>query len=204
MSSCSYFELPTQKNWIVTQLISKSTPDNTLLSRVNVLVEFELDECVSNCQASFTLSMWETSSINRTAARNISQYVPVQEIVPSNYNKISNVTIPINFVSNETGFHLAFVISNTCIRMSRIMAFYYVCPSTVLDLVEYQQTVAPAIHSQRVQVKGHCVKGASKRTSRNSFLHCSQGGDWISFQNETGCHCNQGYVISSNQSACLG
>ena len=202
--SC-YYNLapPAQNNWLITQHISRVVEGSVYLSQVIVQVEFQLQGCFAGCQLSFILSVWETSIINRTEARNTSKYRRIQRIAPAAESGLvsQNASVPVNFVTNESGFYLAFVDDNTCIAITRVMVLYRVCPPMVLDLVIYPQTLSPSIR-KTVGVEGYCVEGASGEISPRPFLYCSQAGKWAVLQNGTGCQCNRGYLKEENADAC--
>ena len=203
MSSCHFnTDLPAQDNWLITQHISRVG-----ITQVSVQVEFELTGCEAGCQVSFLLQVWETSTIDRTQARNTSNYRRVQRVAPNQDSGLvsQNASIPVDFITNETGFYLAFVDDNTCIAITRIIVFYYVCPARTLDLVIYPEILSPPIDKltpQSKTVTGQCVNGSSGELRRNPPLQCIQAGKWGALQEGTGCQCNPGFVAVEDIEEC--
>ena len=62
----------------------------------------------NNCRRSFAIPKYETSTLNTTAARNLSNYEFVGLIVPTDSSGTvrENGSVNINFATEETGFHL--------------------------------------------------------------------------------------------------
>ena len=204
MASCHCnTDPPAQDNWLITQHIIRDGD----VPQVSVQVEFELTGCEAGCQVSFLLEVWETSTIDRTQARNTSNYRRVQRVAPNQDSGLvsQNSSIPVDFNTNETGFYLAFVDDNTCIAITRIIVFYYVCPAMVLDLVIYPEILSPPIDnlgSQSKTVTGRCVNGSLGESGRNPSLQCIQAGKWGALQEGTGCHCNPGFVAVEDVEEC--
>ena len=175
MSSCHFnTDLPAQDNWLITQHISR-VADEGPLPQVSVQVEFEMTGCEAGCQVSFLLEVWETSTIDRTPARKTSNYRRVQKIPPNSDSGLvsQNASIPVDFNTNETGFYLDFVDDNTCIAITRIIVFYYVCPAMTLDLVVYPEILSPPIDNSGPQSKtvtGQCVNDSSGELGRTHHL----------------------------------
>ena len=178
MSSCHFDTvLPAQYNWLITQHISRDGD----VPQVSVQVEFELTGCQVGCQESFLLKVWETSTIDRTQARNTSNYRRVQRVPPNSDSGLvsQNASIPVDFNTDKTGFYLAFVDDNTCIAITHIIVFYHVCPAMTLDLVIYPQILSPPIDNigpQSKTVTGQCVNDSSGELGRNPSLQCIQAG----------------------------
>ena len=193
---------PAQNNWLITQHISRDGD----VPQVSVQVEFELTGCKAGCQVSFLLEVWETSTIDRTHARNTSNYRRVQRVAPNSDSGLVSQTasIPVDFNTNETGFYLAFVDDNTCIAITRIIVFYYVCPAMTLDLVIYPEVLSPPISNFVPRtVIGQCVNEAlGELSGRNPSLQCIQAGIWGALQEGTGCQCNPGFVAVENVEEC--
>ena len=195
--------LPAQYNWLITQHISRVGD----VPQVSVQVEYELTGCQAGCQVSFLLEVWETSTINRTQARYTSNYRRVKRVAPNSDSGLvsQNASIPVDFNTNENGFYLAVVDDNTCIAISRIIVFYYVCPAMVLDLVIYPEILSPPINNLAPQSKivtGQCVNGSSRELGRNPSLQCIQAGKWGALQEGTGCQCNPGFVAVEDIEEC--
>ena len=99
------FEAGSQDNWIITQHISRMV-NGTALQQVTVQVDFIMNTCdiENNCRRSFAIHKYETSTINTTAAIDLSNYELVGQIVPSGMVR-ENGTVNINFDTEATGFY---------------------------------------------------------------------------------------------------
>ena len=137
-----------QDNWIITQHISRMV-NGTALEQVTVQVEFIMDTCniQNNCRRSFSIQKYETSTINVTAARNLSNYEFVSRIVPRDGSGSvrENGSVNINFATEATGFYLGIQDVGSCIVVHRVLVFYYVCPAVTSDLIARPETIAPII-----------------------------------------------------------
>ena len=82
LNVCGFSEGP-QDNWLITQHISRMV-NGTALQQVTVQVDFIISTCDigNNCRRSFAIHKYETSTINTTAARTLSNYEFVSRIVP--------------------------------------------------------------------------------------------------------------------------
>ena len=180
--------------------------DGNPLPQVSVKIEFQLTGCSSSCQVSFLLEVWETSTIDRTQARNTSNYRRIERIAPNQDSGLvsQNASIPLDLTTSETGFYLAFVDDNTCIAITRVIVFYSVCPAMVLDLIKYPEILAPPIKEQpqTLSLDGECVDDAAGELGRNPTLRCIQAGKWDAVQEGTGCQCNTGYVEIEDNEMC--
>ena len=170
------------------------------------LIEFHLSGCSLGCQASFQLEVLETSIFNRSAARNISNYRQIQRISPKlSIDTLQNVSVPVKFLSDASGFYLAIVDENSCITISRVLVFYYVCNRVVLDLASFPETLSPPHNSssfQTVEVEGQCSEGASTNSSLKPSLLCSETGNWVLGANAIRCECSHGYRRENDSEVC--
>ena len=106
-----------QSNWLLTQLINR-TVDGSLLSQVNVQIEFELQNCdiTQNCQRTFNTYVYETSLATNAARRNIQNYRQVQRVSPDITTGVRvNETVVVTFQTNEPFFYFAIEDETTCI-----------------------------------------------------------------------------------------
>ena len=201
------FEARPQDNWIITQHISRMV-SGTALQQVTVQVDFLMNTCdiLNNCRRSFAVHKYETSTISKTAARNLSNYEFVGLIVPRDGSGTvrENGTVNINFDTEATGFYLGIQDETTCIVIHRVLVFYYVCPAVTSDLITRPETIAPIIGaSTPVQVVGQCVANASPESGTGPRFMCSQRGVWSS-NIGTGCACGSGFQSSSDGRSCVG
>ena len=116
-----------QDNWLITQHISRMV-NSTALQQVTVQVDFIMNTCDvdNNCRRSFAIHKYETSTINTTAARNLSKYEFVDQIVPRDGSGSvrENGSVNINFATEATGFYLGIQDETTCILINRVLVFY--------------------------------------------------------------------------------
>ena len=197
---CGY-SAGTQDNWIITQHISRMV-NGTALQQVSVQVDFQLGACVStsNCRRSFAIHKYETSTINATAARNLSNYEFVGQIVPRDGSGTvrENGSVNINFATEATGFYLGIQDVSSCLVIHRVLVFYYVCPAVTSDLITRPETI-PAPN----EVVGECVENATPVNRTGPRLTCSQDGVW-SQTIGAGCVCNTGFQSSFDGRSCEG
>ena len=193
-----------QDNWIITQHISRMV-NGTALRQVTVQVDFIMNTCdiQNNCRRSFAIHKYETSTINTTAARNLSNYEFVDQIVPRDGSGSvrENGSVEINFATEATGFYLGIQDDTSCLIIHRVLVFYYVCPAVTSDLITRPETIAPI--SGASQVVGQCVENARPESGTGSRFVCSQNGIW-SLNIGTGCVCDTGFQSSSNNRSCVG
>ena len=196
-----------QDNWLITQHISRMV-NGTALQQVTVHVDFIMNTCniQNNCRRSFAIHKYETSTINTTAARNLSNYEFVGRIVPTDSSGTvrENVSVNINFATEATGFYLGIQDESSCIVIHRVLVFYYVCPAVTSDLITRPETIAPIIGGTApVQVVGQCVENANPESGAGPRFVCSQSGIWSS-NISTGCVCGSRFQSSSNNRSCVG
>jgi len=197
-----------QDNWLITQHISRMVND-TALQQVTVQVDFIMNTCdiASNCRRSFAIHKYETSTINTTAARNLSNYGFVGQIVPRDGSGSvrENGSVNINFATEASGFYLGIQDETTCIVIHRVLVFYYVCPAVTSDLIARPETIAPIIGgtTPTAQVVGQCVENARPESGAEPRFTCSQRGIW-SVNIDAECVCNPGFQSTSNGSMCEG
>ena len=94
----------------------------------------------------------------------------------------------------EDGFYLGVVDQGTCIILTRLLVFYYVCPEETSEL-----TYRPEALGSQVSVTGECVENSSTMSGTAPVLSCSERGEW---QVIISCLCNPGYEKSQDQ--CTG
>ena len=196
------FSAGPQDNWLITQLINR-TVNGTRLSQVSVTIEFEFRNCDTtlNCQQTFNTHIYETSTENGNAARNISNYRQVERVSSSDTAETRmNETIVTNFNSEHSSFYFAIQDENSCIVVTRLLVFYHVCPaSSRNDPTRIPGTIVAGISSV---VRGYCVENAQTRNNNTHFsLLCLSGGSW--FPPVGGqCHCLPGYGYDRENEKC--
>ena len=174
------FEVPPQDNWLITQHISRNI-NGILLDQAIVQVEFEFNGCtVNECAQMFTFQRFVTSTIDPTAAANVSNYHLVDTIAPASSSLRQNASVVINFEGNETGFYLAIRDQLSCLSIHRVLVFYYVCPAVTQDLIIHPETRAPpnTSSSEPITVMGTCVGSALPVLGEQPVISCLGGGVW--------------------------
>ena len=205
MFACG-FTIGLQDNWLITQHISRQT--DTLLPQVTVIVEYEFSSCeaASDCARTFSVQRYDTSTINATAARDTTKYTQVANVASEDItgDERQNETINMDFTGSETGFYLAIRDQDSCLFVTRILVFYYMCPAVTENLIIFPETLAPPISttSQPISVDGEqCVENASPTVGDNPIVTCSQGGIWSIIID---CTCNSGFSMNVDGTACIG
>ena len=178
-----------QENWLITQHISRELAGGQRLQKVTARFDFQLNGCdVSRqCRQSFDVYKWQTSTINREAARNTGNYVRVGRISPADTSGtvVTSETLDVELTA-ESGFYMAVVDLSTCILIERILVFYYVCPAETSELTIRPETISPVS-----QVNGgECVENSSPQTGSNPVLRCADEGVWDVI---IPCQCDPGY-----------
>ena len=122
------FETGPQNNWLITQYISTVVNDNRL-AQVSVTVEYELVGCISlECQRSFVVNVYETSTEDYSIARDTSNYRLVDRIATDDDigQTRQNRTVDVSLNENSDGLYLAIRDEATCIVITRMLVFYSV------------------------------------------------------------------------------
>ena len=78
--------------------------------------------------------------------------------------------------------------------MTRLVLYYSICPSQVINLVQYPETVAPSTIGQDKVTNGSCIKNASPVSDLK--LYCRNSGVWS--VSSVSCSCNAGYQLINN------
>ena len=192
------FSVGPQNNWLITQLINR-TVNGTRLPQVSITTEFEMRDCdiTLNCQRTFNTHIYETYTENATAARNINYYQQVQRVSPeiTDGSRV-NETIMVNFNTNHSSFYFAVQDETTCIVITRLIIFYYICPAQTASLIQYPETIAPSTGLQigsSSQISAFCVENAEPENGLAPTVTCAVEGIWDSIVPGEGCHCVPGY-----------
>ncbi len=192
-----------QDNWLFTQHINR-TVNGRPLQQVSVQIEYELTTCEETttgstiCRRTFDLLKYETSTIDRVAARDTDNYQPIQTLTTQASGITAILTEEFGFATTESGFYLAIRDPGTCIRIARLLVFYYTCPSETVDLVVRPETIAPMIGStEQFSVTPACV-GNSSSVGGDLSLQCVSRGSWI-VSSSGRCQCDPGFVPTMGQ-----
>ena len=132
------FNDPNQDNWLITQHINRTLPGGDRLEQVEVTIEYQFVDCISDqCSAFFNVYTYDTSTINPEAAGIVGNFgtMPVNVVTPTDQlGGVKNKTFSLTYSSTDTdsGFYLAIRDQNSCLNISRILVFYNVysdCPA---------------------------------------------------------------------------
>ena len=156
--------------------------------------------CNGVCTDSVRIKILETNEPDEFARNDTSNY---NETVASlehfmDQNPVQNldlVQIPIS--GSYTGIYLAVVDPSpgTCISISRLALYYYICPKQVVNLVKYPETISPTLASDSdVFLEANCVDNAVL-IACNDKLECSRRGQWEI--NDLICKCMKGHYFLS-------
>ena len=189
-----------QDNWLITQLINRTT-NGTQLPQVSVMIEFEQQGCDTalNCQRTFNTHIFETSSTG--AAKDVNNYQQVQRVSPADTsgNRVSKI-ITINFETNHSSFYFAIQDETSCIVITRLTIFYYVCPAQTVSLIHYPETIAFSSvnvyeNLSNISVSVSCIENAeSENVGLAPNATCAAEGIWeITIIPGAGCRCVPGY-----------
>ena len=182
--------------------------NGTALQQVTVQVDFTLNSCVeNNCTRRFIIHDYQTSIINMTIARTLSNYRRVTQFDTRNVDNPTvreNASVRINFRGQGTGFYLGIQDIGSCLIINRVLVFYYVCPAVTDNLIIRPETIAPVVgDSTPIEVVGQCVENATPENVTGPRFTCSQRGVWSAIIGAV-CVCNQGFQPSSDGRLCEG
>ena len=201
------FSAGTQENWLITQHINTVLPGGggERLRKVTVQFEGTLQGCdiSRQCRQSFEVYKWQTSTIDRAAAANTTNYIRVGRVSPANTGGVTAFTeqqdIQLDDDDGEDGFYLAVIDLSTCVTLTRILVLYYVCPEETSELISRPE----AIHSESIEgtpsVEGECVENSSTESGADPLLICGARGQWQVIKS---CLCNPGHQLDSSQNKC--
>ena len=196
------FSAGPQSNWLITQLINR-TVSGTPLPEVRVMMELELQNCDTtlNCQRTFNTHAYETSSVNTAMARNVINYEQVTRVSPDvNTGARVNETVVVNFQTDQSSFYFAVQDETSCIALTRMIAFYYVCPSQIISLVSAPERIAPMTGAPPIPVTATCASNAETEDGSDPKLICSAGGIWTVLG--SGCRCEPGSGFVNETCSC--
>ena len=174
-----------------------------------MLIEFELQGCdvTLNCQRTFNTHVYETSSVDSAAARNINNYRQVERVSPSNTGGDRvNETVTIDFRTDSSSFYFAVQDETSCIIVTRMIVFYTVCPAQAVDMISYPLTVAPLTGITTISTS--CVENAEP-VGADPKVVCSADGSWNALTSQCRCRpgtfnvsgaCIRKYYVNSNVS----
>ena len=197
------FTAGAQENWLITQHISRVVPGGQRLSKVTAQFEVTLNGCDTSrqCRQSYDVYIWQTSTINRSAARNTDNYMFIERISPDNTDGFGSSTNLVEIdLNSEDGFYLAVVDFSTCLAINHILVFYYVCPEETSQLISRPETIE-SLEGSATSVNGECVENSSTESGASPIVQCGNMGQWQVF---VPCLCNPGYELNDTQDQCTG
>ena len=157
-----------------------------------MLIEFELQGCdvTLNCHRTFNTHVYETSSVDSAVARNINNYQQVERVSPSDTsgNRV-NETVTIDFSTDSSAFYFAIQDETSCIIVTRVIAFYTVCPAQAVDMISYPLTVAPLTGITTISTS--CVENAEP-VGADPKVACSVDGSWNALTSQCRCYSRPG------------
>nr|BAA81719.3 protein tyrosine kinase [Ephydatia fluviatilis] len=189
--SCSYTFGP-QNNWLITQHIN-TTVNGVALSQVVVRVNFSLNGCLTggSCQQSFLLQTYQTQNIDPSGSLNATNYasfpgnrVTVGSNPTGTVVETQDVMVPLGAIG---GMYLAAQETGTCVSISRLIVFHYMCPQQVVNFISYPMAMSNGAITQLA-----CVSGASLVGVQLPLATCGSQGVWGAPNG--GCSCNFGYT----------
>ena len=149
-----------------------------------------------NCQRTFNTHLYETSFETLTgAARNVNNYHQVQRIsLTSTSGNRVNKTMIVNFNTSHSYFYFAIQDETSCILITRLVIFYYVCPAQTSSLIHYPETIASfSSYEDLSNVSATCVENAEPEDGLAPVVTCAAEGTWESITPQVGCRCIPGY-----------
>ena len=201
---CGFGEGP-QDNWLITQLINRTvSPYGIRVSQVNVTIEFEFRNCdiTLNCQRTFNTHIYETSTENGTAARNISNYRQVQRVSPDTTGTRMNKTVVADLNSNYSSFYFSIQDEGSCFVVTRLLVFYHACSTSLLTSPSRVRE-GVGIGGNEI-IKGYCVENAQMKNNGTSFfITCLAEGVWYPIDVKHQCHCLPGYTYNREKKECI-
>ena len=191
-----------QDNWLISQFIN-ITDDNVEQLVVNMTFSSAGSLC-PQCQQSFSIQAYETNIPDETGRVNQSFYQDTNTRYFHRQNNEEVESAVDTFTITSKGLYLAVVDTGSCTRITRLYVFYYVCPSQVVNMIQYPETVSPpTTNPQDRTAMGTCIdQHASPIDGAILELDCSINGNWET--NELGCSCDPGYEIIMGNCQCKG
>ena len=195
-----------QNNWMITQYINISTNGVSELLLNATFSAATSSACNGVCTDSARIRIFETNEPDELGRNNTSNYggnlASLEHIMDENpVQRLNLVQIPIS--GSYTGLYLAVIDPppGTCIFITRLALFYYICPKQVVNLVKYPETISPTLASNSdIFLEANCVDNAVL-ISHDDELECSRRGRWET--NDVVCSCREGYYLF-NDTSCEG
>ena len=131
---------------------------------------------------------------------NTENYFEFGRARPSSTTRAYFETYSFTLDPSDTGFYVALRDKGTCVGISRLRVYHYICPSRQVGLVLYPETPAPISGSININVK--CVDNAV--VSGSPKVTCHSNGTWGPDISQ--CECNVGYakITENMMPKCVG
>ena len=179
---CGYMD-GLQNNWMITQYINISKTGVTELLLNATFSAATFSACNGVCTDSVRVRIFETNEPDEVACNNTSNYngnvASLEHVMDQ--NPVQNLELePISISGSCTGLYLALLHlpPGTCISISRLALFYYVCLEQVVNLVRYPETISPNLLSDSdLFLEPSCVDNA-EFVFGDDMLECSRRGRW--------------------------
>ena len=162
---------------------------------MNITVEviYALQSCRSElgCDIGFRLLNYKKNtqqlpSTTGSGYMNTGNYEQFGRAGPSSTTRPYFENYNFTLYPSDTGFYVAIRDIGTCVVISRLRVYHYICPSRQEGLVLYPETPAPVSGSVNVQFT--CVDNAE---SESDTVTCNHDGTWST--EVPVCECNVGY-----------
>uniref|UniRef100_A0A3B4EGP4 receptor protein-tyrosine kinase n=1 Tax=Pygocentrus nattereri TaxID=42514 RepID=A0A3B4EGP4_PYGNA len=174
-----------QNNWLRTRHIPRDGAQ-----RVYIEIKFTLRDCNSlpgvpgTCKETFNMYYYESNNPNLWFIKE-SQYVKIDTIAADESftqtdvgDRVMKLNTEVRDISNlsKKGFYLAFQDVGACIALVSLRVFYKKCPTAVLNLAQFPDTVTGG-DSALVEVRGSCVNDSEEFEAPR--MYCSADGGWL-------------------------
>ena len=143
--------------------------------------------------------MYQTRNIDPSGSINLTNYAAFsgsRVTVGSNPSGTVTETQDVTIQLGESGgLYLAAVDTGTCVSISRLTVFYYICPQQVVNFINYPMTLADGGIIQLT-----CVSGAGLVGGQILLTTCGSRGVWVAPNGA--CSCNPGYTSIGQTCQC--
>lgn len=188
IQSCGSSE-GTQENWAFTQYISKDAPAGTNYDvEVCVNVTHRISNCRerNRCNPEFEVYKYVTSGPQSTSnVRNRDNY---ERVLHRRVEVAATLTDQMCFTlrDQDKGFYVGLRDPNSCVLVSRVIAYRHECDARQVGLVSFPATASPTEGSRSLSAQ--CVANAEPVSSMR--VQCRSDGIWVGTPQ---CRCKAGY-----------
>uniref|UniRef100_H3AUH1 receptor protein-tyrosine kinase n=1 Tax=Latimeria chalumnae TaxID=7897 RepID=H3AUH1_LATCH len=201
-SVCNVMESD-QDNWLRTNWIYRGEAQ-----RIFIELKFTVRDCNSfpggatSCKETFNLYYAESDKDYGTNFQK-RQFTKIDTIAPDEITRKEdftsrNVKINVEVRSvgplSRKGFYLAFQDIGACVALLSVRVYYKKCPSVVLNMAKFPETVAGADTQSLAKVQGSCIENAI--ATEAPMMHCNTDGEWLVPISR--CMCREGFEMVNN------